>query len=270
MDDELGRSVASVRPPASAPVVRPPLWCFAGGGAPALSMLPLARALPADQPVHAWQAPGYEGRAWPDWSVAGAATRALRTIRRTTPCGPFPLVGHSFGGLLALEVAARLTAAGQDVPFVMLLDTVVPPTLPAAPGAPAPVGDDRPIPEPMDGPAGASAPDLRSRLAMHLMVAGAGLVEYSPGRRDAVFWERSLRMTNRHRPRPWSGRVILVMAGDNPDDPRRWETVLTGPFEVHRVAGGHSSIMRPPFNAPIAQLLLTELDAVAPGAAVTA
>ncbi len=71
--------------------LRPPLWCFAGGGAPALSLLPPARGLPPDQPVHALQAAGFEGRAVPDFSVRGTARRHVRRIRQAAPVGPHPL-----------------------------------------------------------------------------------------------------------------------------------------------------------------------------------
>lgn len=245
------------------PAPRPPVWCFAGGGAPALSLLPLARGLPADRTVHGVQAAGFEGRAWPGSSADGAARRHLREIRRTMPAGPYPLVGHSFGGLLALIVARRLVAAGERVPFVVLLDTRLPPSLGTGSGPRAARAHREPArtaPEPTTGDAAGGMPSLRERLTMHRRVATAGLLRFPPAVRDQVFWERSLRMTNRHRPAPYSGRVVLVQAQDNTDDVDRWRTVLTGPFEVHRVPGGHSSILRAPFNAPVLALLRAELD----------
>ena len=236
--------------------LRPPLWCFAGGGSPALALLPIARELPADQSVHALQAHGFEGMAWPDWTVAGAARRHLREIQQKAPAGPYPLLGHSFGGLVALEVARRLTDQGHRVPFVMLLDTLLPRSI-ADPSSPRARG--------RDVATGVSPPPWRRRWQMHRRVAGAGLIGYPAAVRDEVFWERSLRMANRYRPQPWAGRMVLVVAEHNRDDLDRWATVATGQLDVIRVPGGHSSILRSPFNAPVVQRLREELDAARGG-----
>jgi len=231
---------------------RPPLWCFAGGGSPALALLPIARALPANQSVHALQAHGFEGRHRPDFSVRDAARRHLREIRHLAPVGPYPLVGHSFGGLIAFEVARMLTAAGEWVPFVMLLDTMVPKSL----------GGNGRTPEDAEETSPAAPPSLRRRWQMHLRVAGAGLVDFPPAVRDEVFWERSLRMANRYRPGPWSGRVVQLLAAHNSDDAELWSKVVTGELVVKRVAGGHSSMLRPPFNGQIIDQLNAELTMI--------
>ncbi|MBR7559922.1 alpha/beta fold hydrolase, partial [Mycobacterium tuberculosis] len=55
-----------------------------------------------------------------------AARRHLRDLRRIQPGGPYVLLGHSLGGLIALEVARRLRRAGEEVALVMTLDTFVP------------------------------------------------------------------------------------------------------------------------------------------------
>ncbi|BCB84811.1 hypothetical protein Psuf_021240 [Phytohabitans suffuscus] len=228
----------------------PAVAAYAGGGAAALSLLPLATALRADVPVIGFQASGFEARGRLDWSLAGVVRRHLRTLRRVAPHGPYVLVGHSFGGMLALETAAALTAAGADVPLVVLLDTILPGdvTGPARreSGTPAP-----PAPAP---------PPLRQRLLMHARLAGAGIRRYPAEVREAVFWEQSLRMVNRHRLTTWNGRTLLFTAEDNPDQPAWWDRVLTGPHEVISIAGGHSSILRPPFLQPIVDRLSAELS----------
>ncbi|MEJ2864291.1 thioesterase domain-containing protein [Actinomycetospora flava] len=246
-------SVLDTTPPATAS--RPPLWCFAGGGAPALAMLPIARSLPADQSVHGLQAHGYEGRAVPDFSVRGVARRFERRILATTPTGPYPLVGHSFGGLVALEVAHRLTARGASVPFVMMLDSVLPPALGHSEGL---ATTDGPPPAP-EAPT-LSAAWVRQRLRRRAQMAAAGLVPLPRGVRDEVFWERSMRMAARHRPRRWTGRVVLVLSEHNTDDVEAWAPVTSGEIVVHRVRGGHSAIMRPPFHKPVVEILAAELD----------
>jgi thioesterase domain-containing protein len=44
-------------------------------------------------------------------------------IRRIQPTGPYRLLGTSFGGLIAFELALQLRAAGEAVDFLGLLDT---------------------------------------------------------------------------------------------------------------------------------------------------
>ncbi|MFD4668807.1 alpha/beta fold hydrolase [Lentzea sp. NPDC058450] len=224
----------------------PAVFGFAGGGASGLSLLSLALGLPEGPAVHAFHASGYDARAFSDWSFGAMVARHLRTIRELAPTGPYVLVGHSFGGLLALETARRLTDAGKAVPLVALLDTRLPGALRQRFSR--------------DGGAPAAPPSFGQRMAMHARLLGAGLVGYEPPVRDAVFWEQSLRLANRHRFAPWSGRTLLFTAEDNTDDPAGWASVLTGSHEVIPVAGGHSAILRPPFHRVVAERIAEELD----------
>jgi thioesterase domain-containing protein len=51
------------------------------------------------------------------------ATLYFRHLRKAQPEGPYYIGGYSFGGLVALEVARRLTEAGQEVGLLALIDT---------------------------------------------------------------------------------------------------------------------------------------------------
>jgi 3-oxoacyl-(acyl-carrier-protein) synthase/thioesterase domain-containing protein/NAD(P)-dependent dehydrogenase (short-subunit alcohol dehydrogenase family) len=53
------------------------------------------------------------------------AAASWEGIRRKQKTGPYRLVGHSFGGFLALEVAQQIRDAGQTVSFVGLIDTAL-------------------------------------------------------------------------------------------------------------------------------------------------
>ncbi|MER8766221.1 AMP-binding protein [Mesorhizobium sp. M0323] len=56
-------------------------------------------------------------------SLADMADAAVDQIRRAQPSGHVRLLGHSLGGAVAFEVAARLLAAGRTVKFLGILDT---------------------------------------------------------------------------------------------------------------------------------------------------
>ncbi len=47
----------------------------------------------------------------------------VRAIRAVQPEGPYRFVGYSYGGTLAAHVASRLTAIGEEVAFLGVLDT---------------------------------------------------------------------------------------------------------------------------------------------------
>jgi thioesterase domain-containing protein len=56
-------------------------------------------------------------------NVATMAERSCLAIRQLQPRGPYHLVGYSFGGLIALEVAHLLRETGEEVAFLGMIDT---------------------------------------------------------------------------------------------------------------------------------------------------
>jgi thioesterase domain-containing protein/acyl carrier protein len=99
-----------------------PLFCVHPIGGSAQGYTALARALGPDQPVYGLQALGSA----PSASLGEMARHYIAAIRRVQPMGPYRLVGHSFGGLVAFEMARQLEAEGESVAMLALLDTSIP------------------------------------------------------------------------------------------------------------------------------------------------
>ncbi|WP_372724307.1 amino acid adenylation domain-containing protein, partial [Immundisolibacter sp.] len=86
----------------------------------------LATALAGSRPVIGIQALGFENGQHPFTDLPSAAAYYLEHVRKRQPDGPYCLVGHSFGGLIAFEMACQLRAAGQEVAMLVLLDVFTP------------------------------------------------------------------------------------------------------------------------------------------------
>jgi len=102
---------------------RAPLYCVPDAGGEAIRFRDLAKHLGKEQPCFAFQPQGLDGRQPYLRTVEAIAERYLQILREHQPIGPFYLCGASFGGVVAFEMAQRLTAEGQEVAFIGLLDT---------------------------------------------------------------------------------------------------------------------------------------------------
>ncbi|MBV9108446.1 MAG: amino acid adenylation domain-containing protein, partial [Gemmatimonadetes bacterium] len=105
---------------------RPPIFCVHPAGGTVFRYEDLSRHLGADQPFYGLQARGVSDAADPLTSVEEMADLYLGAIRDAFPQGPYVLAGWSAGGVIAYEMARRLRAGGEEVPFVVLLDTHAP------------------------------------------------------------------------------------------------------------------------------------------------
>jgi acyl-coenzyme A synthetase/AMP-(fatty) acid ligase/thioesterase domain-containing protein/acyl carrier protein len=252
--------------------IRTPLFCFAGSGALALTFLPLSRHFP-DRDIYAFQAHGLEKRAVPDRTVEGAARRFLEIIRVVQPRGPYLLLGHSFGGLVALEIARLLSEAGQTVELVGLLDTHLPRTATAQaqftfepmierPSGSAVIRRAREALQEQGRrilPRGLPAVRVWSRQARaHL----AGVIPHVGQRQFDAFFDHGQITSRRYRVKPYGGRVLLVLADENPDGPQGWHGLLTGSHEFFEIPSEHSSLLREPHATALAAIVQTELDRV--------
>ncbi|WP_196073263.1 alpha/beta fold hydrolase [Nakamurella alba] len=231
---------------------RPPLFCFAGAGASAITFLPLATELGADQPVHCFQPHGLETRGMPDWTVRRAARRHLAALLRIQPEGPYHLVGHSLGGLIALETAHLLAARGQQVASLVLLDTYLPETIARR------YRELGSLPAPDPGTTAEST--KRALWRARRLVLMAGIVRLPPEDHHLAMTEQGLRVARVHRPRPWRGPVLVVRSTQNTDEPSWWGGILAGDTEFRTIRTDHVSLVRAPHVATLAEWITTAMD----------
>jgi len=86
-----------------------------------LGMRQLAVAMHSDVPVYGLRARGLQGEA-PQGSVEEMAATYIEVIRSRQPHGPYRVAGHSFGGLLAFEIARLLSEQGEEIDWLGLID----------------------------------------------------------------------------------------------------------------------------------------------------
>jgi acyl transferase domain-containing protein/thioesterase domain-containing protein/acyl carrier protein len=99
-----------------------PLFLIHDVGGGVLRYEHLARHFPDDQPIYAIESRGLSGHRT-DYTVEEMARHYVTQIRERQPTGPYFVAGHSFGGLVTYEIARQLTAQGERMGLVGLLDT---------------------------------------------------------------------------------------------------------------------------------------------------
>jgi thioesterase domain-containing protein/acyl carrier protein len=105
----------------------PPVFFIHGVGGNVVEILPTARRMLYPGAVIGIRARGLARGETPHSSVEAMAADYLREIKAHQPNGPYHLCGYSFGGLVAFEIARRLSESGDEVGFVGLFDTLMSP-----------------------------------------------------------------------------------------------------------------------------------------------
>ena len=93
----------------------------------------LACHIQTGQPIYGIQARGIDGEQEPFARVEDMAEFYLDSLAELYPAGPYILIGYSFGGLVAFEMAQRLVVRGKTVALLILLDAYPHPRFLSAP-----------------------------------------------------------------------------------------------------------------------------------------
>jgi len=126
----LSEAIAQRSWPAASPLVllrdgdpEHPLYIVSAGSGLVLELCDLATHLSYPGQIWGLQLPGLDGEAAPLVTIEAMAAHYVMHIRRMGVPGPCHLIGYSFGGIIAVEMARQLQAAGTEMGFVGLLDT---------------------------------------------------------------------------------------------------------------------------------------------------
>ncbi|HLG59861.1 MAG TPA: thioesterase domain-containing protein, partial [Vicinamibacterales bacterium] len=266
----------------------PPIFCVHPAGPEVHAYVNIVRHLGGDQPVYGVRDVGNDFTR-PLLRVASDHVAAIRAVQ---PHGPYFIVGWSFGGNVAYEMAVLLERQGETVAFVGLIDTLA--TVVGAQsldvaGAALVVGVAGDFAEQMGWPFAVQTSELdgmtfdeQMRYVTDALHAGRG-----GDTSETVAWLRQgceiMRARSISRqgyvPNPYTGTLTLFRASDVRDDLNErfvsrmaawtaeeqrtvgWSELTPVPVEVHWVPGTHGTVGSEPNVRVLAQRMRESLVA---------
>jgi len=105
---------------------RTPLFIVHGAGGNVLNFRDLARAMSETQPVYGLQAAGVDGVTPVHETIEAMAEAYIAEIRTLQTHNPYLLAGYSGGGIVAFEMARRLSMLGERIGLLAFIDTIHP------------------------------------------------------------------------------------------------------------------------------------------------
>jgi thioesterase domain-containing protein len=237
-----------------------PFFCVHPGGGTVLCYLQLSQALGPQQPMYGLQAPGVDGIREPLPTVEEMATEYVAAIREARPHGPYALGGWSVGGMVAYEMACRLTADGEQVQTLAIVDSGVLYSC-ALITAMFPGGNPGVL-DLMRSSAIEQIDGFRQLTARARLVPEAA--DNKQAERIFRMFASNMRAVLNYRPPKYAGRIDLFKASDpivakrfTPE--RDWQHVCDD-IRVHVVPGDHLNMIHEPhveaLGAALARCLL--------------
>jgi len=261
---------------------RLPLFCVHGMGGEVLCYSELSRCLGPDQPFYALQSQSWLSDEASDWRLEEMAAHYVEALRKVQPEGPYCIAGWSFGGLVALEMAQQLYAAGEPIALLGILDTNLEAHLDASeaknedPAEAALTGWDSAeiIMRFARRNCSVSIEQLRQQGTLEQQLAYAieqgvlppGL-DIQTGLRYARAGMSNTRAKNMYVPQPYPGKVTLFRAKrghilNSSEATLGWKRIARGGIEVRDIAGEHNVIVDQPYVQTLARELGDCLDQV--------
>jgi amino acid adenylation domain-containing protein len=230
-----------------------PFFCVHGVGGNVIGFRALVNYFDPERPFYALQPQGLDGKQNCLSTVEEMAGHFISEVRRVHPKGPYYLGGYSFGGVVAYEMARQLSAMGDTVGLLALLDTY----------ATNMKGDVTSFFK-------ALFSSRRKELPRTVMAALRKKVTRNLNRVRLPEHIRRVHQAcdgaaNRYALRPYSGKVTLFRAVEtslrsSDDSYSAWSTFACGGVEVHEIVGNHEGILKEPQVSSLAAELAAALD----------
>jgi thioesterase domain-containing protein/aryl carrier-like protein len=214
---------------------KPPLFCIHPAGGISWCYLPLARHVPPERPLYGLQASGLDGIGQLACTLTDMAAHYIEQIRAVQRTGPYHLLGWSFGGMVAHEIAIQLKFAGEQVTLAIM------DTYPPDPGRPV---------KPADTDITEKDPEL-----IHML----DMIERQDERasdvlRDIIprLYQNNVEIMRKHEFGKFEGDLLLVASKNRGERVlSRWAPFISGEITKLRLPCGHLEMTRPDMLAQV-------------------
>ncbi|GAA1229138.1 hypothetical protein GCM10009676_09530 [Prauserella halophila] len=244
-----------------------PLFCIHPASGFSWSYAGLIRHIDPAVPLYGLQSAGLAADEPLPPTVPDMAARYVDEIRRVRPEGPYRILGWSFGGIVAHEMAYQLERAGERVELLAMLDS-----FPKSDAERADTTDidERELYEALLDLAGYDPSIVgegvldRARITEMLREQGGILGEITERELGALYhvYGNNTALAREFVPSTISSDVVLFVATDDetePDMQHRWTGHITGTVTRIDVPSRHNDMTRPAQLALIGSELATRL-----------
>jgi amino acid adenylation domain-containing protein len=244
-----------------------PFFCVHPMGGGVLCYRPLAMSMPAGRRIYGLQVPDGVQPERIESSIEQIAARYNAAVLSAQAEGPYLLGGHSFGALIALEMAQQLMAAGKNVALLAVMDLGLDWPRPPADA------DDAAILFHLFGPLLDSSIDdfrkLRPWQKIFRITEAARKASFIPTeipqeriRRFVQMCKVLHRAQSQYEAKPFAGKVALFKANEvldkrfsSPDPSMGWGRGVPGNLQIHTTPGNHYSMIEQPHVQVLADQL---------------
>ena len=238
---------------------RAPLFILHGVGGNVVNFYGLAQRMGNMQPVYGVQSQALLANQPALLHLKDMAAHYLAEIRKLQPHGPYHLLGYSFGGTVALEMAHQLRGAGEEVAMLGMIDS-------KSKDYQETLDRMRTVQEKINGrmtrfKGNTDALSLRERAAYIFEKVNTRAIRFAcmaaarlhfkqvPAFMRSAYDINYVAVQN-YKPRPYDGKLVLFRATDqnNPDAPHDlgWGGIFSQPVEIHDLPGDHERIFLEP------------------------
>jgi thioesterase domain-containing protein len=184
------------------------------------------------------------------------ATHYIDEMRAVQAHGPYYLIGHSAGGVVAYEMAQQLSAAGESIAFLGLLDTYAP--MAATRGGTLTFGGI--VKNVLSTP-------LKRLFQYGVSFTRDRITRFEPIRRmmmraEVIPTMLRLRLISdfisNYKPKPYAGRMdffksmrppLMIRHAPPPPLELGWTDLAAGGLAIHEIDGDHMEIVKEPLAA---------------------
>ncbi|MDB9312398.1 amino acid adenylation domain-containing protein [Spirulina sp. CS-785/01] len=226
---------------------------------------PLVKYLGLDQPVYGLALDMVDEGQGGSKGVKELADIYIKDMQTLQPTGPYHLIGVSFGGRIAFEMAHKLQAQGEKVAFLGLLDTTARTGVRHLPVNRRVSGHWEKFQEEGFRYIIRKLTSRLGRIRYRLKSLNAKLykrlgLSLSDDLKEVATRERNFQIKKQHFPQPYTGKLTLFRAMDRKaevgtelDPQYGWGEIAVGGLEIYDVPGDHLLMLQEPNVQVLAQ-----------------
>jgi thioesterase domain-containing protein len=206
----------------------------------------IVRYVDPDRPVYGIQSQALGNKAALS-RVEDLAKFYLHEVRTLQDRGPYHLVGHSFGGLVAFEMARLLHASGGEVGLLAMMDSVAMGQPGTAGAAVTPTGFGSRLRQSLGRGNLGGRLQTRTRQAIYAVLTKLGrpIPRILKNATDVNWFAARI-----YTPQAFDGRVTLLQASDSVSGgrsmDRTWQRVARGGVEIREITATHDDLLLEP------------------------